>query len=104
MPATTLADDCYSYMFIGCTSLTTAPALPATALKGTCYMRMFNGCEKLNYIKCLATSVSAYNCTLRWVDGVASTGTFIKSPKMVSTSWERGISGIPEGWTVINAS
>lgn len=33
LPATTLADNCYQFMFDGCTSLTTAPiALPATTL------------------------------------------------------------------------
>ena len=37
LPATTLADSCYSGMFNGCTSLTTAPTLPATTLANYCY-------------------------------------------------------------------
>ena len=44
LPATTLADGCYSGMFSGCTSLTQAPSLPATTLADSCYAEMFRGC------------------------------------------------------------
>lgn len=101
LPATTLVDYCYTAMFEGCTSLTTAPELPATTLVDSCYYGMFNGCSSLNYIKCLATDISATNCTNWWVDNVAATGTFIKDPNM--TSWTTGTSGIPSGWTIQNA-
>ena len=47
LPATTLDDYCYSYMFNGCSSLTTAPELPAITLKEHCYNYMFNGCKSL---------------------------------------------------------
>ena len=47
LPATTLAEDCYSDMFYGCTSLTTAPELPATTLAKGCYLLMFKGCTSL---------------------------------------------------------
>ena len=48
LPATTLADHCYYYMFAGCTSLTTPPILSATRFTGTyCYASMFNGCSAL---------------------------------------------------------
>jgi hypothetical protein len=85
-------------MFWGCTTLTTAPELPATTLAEGCYSNMFSGCSKLNYIKCLATDISATDCTKDWVDGVASEGTFIKHPDM--NNWTTGVSGIPTGWTV----
>ena len=98
LPATTLANNCYSDMFLSCTSLTTAPALPATTLADGCYQSMFEGCTNLNYIKCLATDISASNCTDYWVDGVSSTGTFVKDPNM--SSWTTGESGIPANWTV----
>ena len=101
LPATTLADSCYAYMFNGCTSLATAPVLPATTLADYCYQNMFRDCTSLNYIKCLATDISASNCTGSWVDGVASTGTFVKASSM--TSWTTGTSGIPEGWTAQDA-
>ena len=100
LPATTLANNCYEYMFDGCTSLTTAPELPATTLASQCYDYMFKYCNKLNYIKMLATDVSASNCLRGWVYGISSTGTFVKNPDM--TSLPTGISGIPSGWTVVD--
>lgn len=127
LPATSLGTYCYNSMFNGCTSLTTAPELPATniangaygsmfqncislmtapelqalTLKQNCYTNMFRGCSKLNYVKCLATSISASSCTSNWLDGVASTGTFIKNSSM--SDWTTGVDGIPSGWTVQNA-
>lgn len=98
LPATTLAGACYYNMFRSCSSLTTVPELPATTLASYCYYNMFNGCSNLNYIKCLATNISAWSCTESWVDGVASTGTFVKNPSM--TGWTTGNNGIPSNWTV----
>lgn len=47
LPATTLARNCYYAMFLDCTSLTTAPALPATSLANYCYKYMFQNCKGL---------------------------------------------------------
>lgn len=102
LPATTLATNCYAQMFQGCTSLVDAPELPVNTLTQACYYRMFRGCTSLNYIKCLATKISASNCTSGWVKDVSSTGTFIKNSAM--SSWTTGNNGIPSGWTVVNAS
>ena len=106
LPATTLTNSCYSYMFLNCTSLTTAPELPATTLADSCYYGMFRDCTILNYIKCLAIDISAINCTINWVNGVASSGTFVKkrTAESASSNWERGVNGIPTGWTVENVS
>ena len=101
LPATTLANNCYESMFRGCIKLTSAPVLPATTLVYWCYNNMFRDCKNLNYIKCLATDISATDCIYNWVDGVASTGTFVKNPNM--TSWPTGVNGIPTGWTVQDA-
>ena len=102
LPSTSVWRNCYNSMFEGCTSLTTAPELPATTSLGRyCYQAMFMGCTSLNHIKCLATDISATNCTQGWVDGVASTGTFVKNPNM--ESWPTGVDGIPTGWKVQNA-
>ena len=98
LAATSLGDWCYQYLFYGCTNLTTAPELPATTLKRGCYHQMFDSCTKLNYIKCLATDKSAQYCTQMWVNGVSSTGTFVKDASM--TGWTTGTSGIPTGWVV----
>ena len=89
-------------MFDGCTSLTNAPLLPATTLTEYCYNYMFKGCTSLSYIKCLATDISATNCTANWVNSVSATGTFVKDPNM--TGWTTGVNGIPSGWTVKNPS
>ena len=102
LPVTTLALNCYSQMFYNCTSLTTAPELPATTLVDECYNNMFNGCTSLNYIKCLAINKAfATNCTLGWVSRVAATGTFVKA---ATASWNTGTKGIPDGWTVVDAT
>lgn len=47
LPAMTLSCCCYSSMFYGCSSLTTAPELPATTLAVLCYGHMFYGCTSL---------------------------------------------------------
>lgn len=47
LPAMTLSHLCYSGMFMGCKSLTTAPELPATTLADLCYSYMFYGCTSL---------------------------------------------------------
>lgn len=61
LPATTLADYCYRYMFQGCTSLTTAPVLPATELKTYCYSYMFGDCTNLTSAPALpATTLESY--------------------------------------------
>ena len=98
LPAMTLVESCYEGMFNGCSSLTVAPELPATTLVKDCYSNMFQYCTKLNYIKCLATDISASDCTSYWVEYISSTGTFVKASSM--TSWKTGTSGIPKGWTV----
>lgn len=101
LPATTLGTGSYYGMFQDCTSLTTAPALPATTLASVCYANLYKGCSNITSITCLATDISAEMATEDWVDGVASTGTFTKAADM--TSWQSGTSGIPSGWTVVDA-
>lgn len=45
LPATTLADHCYTSMFYRCERLTEAPELPATTLAPSCYSSMFTYCR-----------------------------------------------------------
>jgi hypothetical protein len=96
LPATTLAGSCYNKMFAHCNNLERAPYLPATQLIGACYYMMFYDCKKINSITCLATNFYG-DCIDYWLYGVASDGTFYKAS---SATWTRGVSGIPEGWTV----
>ena len=62
LPATTLAGGCYANMFYGCTSLTTAPALPATTLADDCYEYMFYGCTSLTAAPALPATTVAGSC------------------------------------------
>ena len=62
LPATTLANNCYNSMFQGCTSLTTVPSLPATTLKINCYNSMFYLCTK---IKLSTTASGTYTKSYR---------------------------------------
>ena len=95
-----LTPRCYQFMFSSCSNLENAPLLPNATLVDACYNKMFSGCTKLKYVKCLATNISA-DYTPEWLNGVATTGTFVKDP---SATWGTGINGIPEGWTVEDAS
>ena len=88
-------------MFSNCTGLTKAPDLPATSLALNCYRNMFSGCSNLNSVTCLATKITSTTCTKDWLTNVSETGTFVKA---AGTSWSSGASGIPEGWTVVNAN
>jgi hypothetical protein len=99
LPATTLYSSCYQWMFKGCTSLTTAPELPAPTLANSSYAAMFQGCTSLNYVKCLATT--GFNQAPGWLSGVSPTGTFVKHP---NATWTTGGDGIPDGWTVQDAT
>ena len=62
LPATTLAQSCYCYMFYSCTSLTQAPALPAKALADACYYGMFYGCTSLTQAPALPATTLADSC------------------------------------------
>ena len=62
LPATTLANGCYSSMFYGCSALTTAPELPATTLANNCYYGMFRGCTSLTTAPELPATTLAQSC------------------------------------------
>ena len=62
LPATKLESRCYFNMFYGCTSLTTAPELPATTLKYGCYYSMFQGCTSLTTAPELPATTLANDC------------------------------------------
>lgn len=62
LPATTLANQCYSSMFYNCTSLTTAPELPATTLALGCYYNMFGFCTGLTTAPVLPATTLDNGC------------------------------------------
>ena len=62
LPATTLAKSCYNYMFYSCTSLTSAPVLPATTLADSCYGSMFSNCYGLTVPPALPATTMVNGC------------------------------------------
>ena len=62
LPETALAEWCYSSMFSGCTSLTTAPELPATYLASSCYYNMFRDCTSLTTTPELPATTLSNGC------------------------------------------
>lgn len=102
LPATTLSAHCYDQMFSSCTSLTKAPDLPAETLATGCYYKMFSGCTSISSVKCLATSGNNTTNCENWLYNVAASGTFTKAS---TATWTTGsASGIPSGWTTVNAN
>lgn len=91
----------YEAMFKDCTSLVEAPELLSPSLPPYCYRSMFEGCSSLRYIKMLATDVSESRCLDGWVNGVSPTGVFVKAD---SVELPINVNGIPNGWSVYNAS
>ena len=102
LPATTLATGCYENMFYTCISITTSPVLPALELTNKCYNSMFYRCSKLNYIKALFTTAPSNTYTNNWVNGVSSTGTFVKNSAATWTA--TGNYAVPNGWTIETAA
>ena len=97
LPATMLADNCYSAMFSGCTSLTSAPKLPATTLAIGCYSNMFSDCTSLKSAPTLSATTLADYC----YNGMFSGCTSLKSAPTLSatTLAESCYSGMFNGCT-----
>ena len=72
LPATTLTESCYSYMFSDCTALTATPVLPATTLVERCYEQMFNRCTALTATPVLPATTLANYCYLNMFNGCTS--------------------------------
>ena len=97
LPATSLANYCYRNMFYLCSSLIDTKALPAEVLVNGCYYQMFMSCSKVNRIDASFTNWGAASCTQYWLDGTASSGTFIKYEFLPEI---RNASHIPTRWTI----
>ena len=86
LPATILADFCYGNMFQNCTSLITAPELPATMLGTTCYCSMFQGCTSLTTAPELPATTLRPNCYYSMFQGCTSLTTVPELPATTLTS------------------
>ena len=60
LPSMKVGGSAYYHMFYGCTSLTTPPALPATTLGGSCYRGMFRGSGITTAPALPATTLQSY--------------------------------------------
>lgn len=86
-------------MFYGCKLMTKSPILKPAVVSMTAYKELFRTNSNLAHITMLATDVSATNCLLNWVNGVKSSGVFVKH---INATWTNsGNSGVPNNWTVI---
>ena len=86
LPANTLKPNCYNFMFSGCTSLTTAPALPATTLAESCYYSMFTNCTSLTTVPDLSATTLAKDCYSYMFDGCTSLTTTPALPATTLTN------------------
>ena len=71
-------------MFLGCTSLTATPELPATKLADYCYSSMFLNCTKLSTVTMLAPSDQISNCCDNWLDNAGTDPTVSSRTLIVS--------------------
>ena len=107
LPATTLADFCYSNMFEGCTSLTSAPELKATTLADYCYNGMFQGCTKLSTVTMLAPnnqiSEKTYCCN-GWLNNAGTDETVssrtLKIQDKAAYDVLKNQSNLPANWQI----
>lgn len=107
LPDVTLTPNCFEGMFMECVNLVYAPILPSKTLVDGCYKNMFSGCTSLIFIKTLFND-NPYEVfppsTEDWMLNVASEGTFVMSKDASFSETElRGVSGIPEGWSVASS-
>lgn len=102
LPATTLADSCYSGMFRDCTILTTAPELPATTLNAYCYNGMFEGCISLTTAPELPATTLVSNCYYSMFRGCTNLTT---APELPATTLAEGCCyGMFEGCTSLTTA
>ena len=100
LPATTLASNCYDYMFRDCTSLTTAPVLPATTLANHSYNGMFYGCSSLTEAPALPATTLAICCYQYMFSYCTS---LVEAPKLPATKLtERCYQWMFEGCSNLN--
>ena len=83
LPATTLANYCYEYMFADCTSLEKAPELPATTLANYCYRGMFQGCTSLVNAPELPATTLTNECYRFMFSGCTS---LVNAPELPATT------------------
>ena len=96
-----LKNYCYCRLFKNCASLTQAPELPSTTLASNCYSNMFNGCTKIDHILWKSRTIPSQTYCNNWLAGVPASGTFEYTwPLLDVASIPRTAGGVPEGWNI----
>lgn len=72
LPSMNLANECYAYMFRGCTNMVYAPELPATGLSQGCYSCMFFSCRSLLEAPELPATLLVQDCYYGMFKGCSS--------------------------------
>ena len=101
LPATNLSPGCYQAMFSGCTALVSAPALPATTLAEGCYMNMFDYCTSLKNAPVLNAPTlvpGCYNYMFRDCSSLASVKCLATNPALSNYEVEPNIEGNVDDW------
>ena len=99
---TSTANAGFTYLFQGCTALTTAPVLPATTLADHCYRFMFMYCTGLSEVKMLAMDVSATDCLSYWLTSAgtnATSRTLTLSSQSIYNEIKNNVSYLPNNWS-----
>lgn len=84
LPATTLSNFCYYYMFYGCSNMTTHPALPAKIMMEGCYYCMFSYCIAFEDTPALPATTLAPQCYSRMFSW--DTGLVFYPPELPATT------------------
>lgn len=82
LPATRLTNNCYRYMFQACVRLAEAPVLPAMTMKDSCYYGMLQGCQSLTTAPELPATTLANACYSWMFDGCR----FTEAPELPATT------------------
>lgn len=98
LPATTLAYQCYAYMFQHCSELTAAPVLPAEILAENCYEYMFNGCTALSSVTMKAKDVSASGCLEGWLQDAGTSATSRTLTVASKDAYNSIVGTLPDIW------
>ena len=104
LPATTLAEYCYSNMFSDCTSLVETPEgwyLPAQTTASNSCSRMFANCYKLRKMAVAYSGTITADHWSNFLDNVSWAGTFYYS-KNQTRNIIRSI--VPSGWTLVQST
>ena len=84
LPATSLKDYCYSFMFSHCEHLTRTPELPATEMAKACYYFMFANCVSLNEVPSILPATQLADSCYSWM--FESCRSLEKAPSLPATT------------------